>query len=42
MPAIEGIDWDRAKALFGAALEKPAAERAAFVAESSAGDERLR
>jgi tetratricopeptide (TPR) repeat protein/tRNA A-37 threonylcarbamoyl transferase component Bud32 len=35
-------EWKRARALFDAAVEKPTAERAAFVAESCGQDEALR
>ncbi|HMX28279.1 MAG TPA: hypothetical protein PKC13_22015, partial [Blastocatellia bacterium] len=35
------MDWKRVRELFDAALERPAAERAAWLAQSCGGDEAL-
>src|SRR6185503_3530256 len=41
-PAVNSERWQRAKALFQAALERPPAERAAFVESAVESDEELR
>jgi serine/threonine protein kinase/WD40 repeat protein len=39
---MDAVEWQRVKDIFSSALERPAAERPAFLAEACGGDESLR